>query len=170
MMAGPANENDPEPIHGSYAHFVELGASLMKRHPCDSDTTSFQERWVTHFQVAPEVVLIIWRMIAMWNDYGIEPLHLMGALLFLKIYPFEAVFSSLFGNDEDTNRKWLWRTIEVIADLETDIVSCFDVVWLIAVLNLFLLIFAHFACHCRFFGGIENYWILVGTVWSTTTT
>ena len=124
-MAQPVNneENNNEPVTGSHAHFIMLGASIMNKHECDADTTTFQYRWTSHFQVAPKVVFVVWSMLANENDYGIKPLHFMQALFFLKVYPFEALFSTICGTDEDTNRKWLWRTLEAIADLETEIVS-----------------------------------------------
>ena len=50
--------------------------------------------------------------------------HLMNALLFLKLYPTEKTLSVLTaGRDAKTNRKWIWKVIAAISELEDEFVS-----------------------------------------------
>jgi hypothetical protein len=50
--------------------------------------------------------------------------HLLWALLFLKVYGKEATLSSLVGGvDEKTFRKWVWLYIAALSSLESFVVS-----------------------------------------------
>ena len=49
---------------------------------------------------------------------------MLWGLMFLKIYASEGVLATLAGGvDEKTFRKWAWRFVDAIADLEDDVVS-----------------------------------------------
>lgn len=49
---------------------------------------------------------------------GLCPIHLLWALMFLKLYCTESVFAALCGCNEKTFRKWIWKVIIIIAELD----------------------------------------------------
>ena len=53
---------------------------------------------------------------------GAKPIHLLSALLFMKVYSSEAVLSPKVGMDEKTYREWNWQMIDSIASLAPDVV------------------------------------------------
>jgi hypothetical protein len=113
--------------------FKKLGAELMNRDPGGSDGRVFQERWTQHFLAEPVVVADVWQRLAVDieadpdapDDRIAEPVHLLWALMLLKMYSTEAVLSGLCGVDEDTFRKWAWYMIEKVSYLEHEVVSFF---------------------------------------------
>ena len=50
-------------------------------------------------------------------------IHMMWALMFLKMYGKESAMSSMAGVDKKTYRKWVWIFVFIIADLEALVVS-----------------------------------------------
>ena len=100
--------------------FTKLGAELMNRDPGGSDGRVFQERWTQHFLAEPVVVADVWQHLAVDieadpdapDDKIAEPVHLLWALMLLKMYSTEAVLSGLCGVDEDMFRKWARHDIE----------------------------------------------------------
>jgi hypothetical protein len=113
--------------------FTTLGAELMNRDEGGSDGRVFQERWTQHFLAEPVVVADVWQRLAVDieadpdapDDKIAEPVHMLWALMLLKIYSTEAVLSGLCGVDEDTFRKWAWYMIEKVSYLEHEVVSFF---------------------------------------------
>lgn len=125
MATAGVDAETGEPKPGSLAHFKALGADLMNRFPTEAEykNDSFEQRWTTHFQVAPMVVFWVWEFIQFdCSTDNLLPIHLLYALLFLKLYPLETVLSGMTGRDEDTVRKYIWPCIVEIADLEHEVV------------------------------------------------
>jgi len=48
---------------------------------------------------------------------GFLPTHLLWTLVFLKLYCCETILASLCGCDEKTLRKWVWKGVELIGEL-----------------------------------------------------
>ena len=55
---------------------------------------------------------------------GATAVHMMWALMFLKVSGNETTMSTMAGVDEKTFRKWAWVLIEAISDLESSVVCC----------------------------------------------
>jgi hypothetical protein len=77
------------------------------------------------FGTTPTVCAIMWAMLRNRNRLPIRSklVHLLCALLFLKVYDTEEVHAALTGFTEKTFRKWSWMFIELISELEDDVVS-----------------------------------------------
>ena len=55
---------------------------------------------------------------------GVKPVHLLWALLFMKVYAEESIHAGLVGGvDEKTFRKWVWIFVQEISYLEDEVVS-----------------------------------------------
>jgi hypothetical protein len=55
---------------------------------------------------------------------GAKPVHLLWALMLLKLYCAEAVLCTLAGGvHEQTFRKWAWRFVNEISELQYGVVS-----------------------------------------------
>lgn len=75
-------------------------------------------RFISLFGTPPYFCAIIWQRLEELNlhPHGARPIHLLCALLFLKLYMVGAGNSSIANMDEKTFRKWTWRYIELMAD------------------------------------------------------
>ena len=108
--------------------FEQLGTEIMNRG--GTSNCKFEVRWISHFQVVPYVIAVVWEMLHIdtngEEDKGSEPKHLLWALLLLKTYQSEAVLAGICGCHEDTFRKWSWNFILKISYLEHEVVSCFS--------------------------------------------
>lgn len=107
------------------------GLKIMKRSRLGSKLTR-KRRFRSHFGTSPKVISEVWHRLDplnAWDDAnGVRPVHLLWALLFLKIYGTEAVHCTLaggkeYGPDETTFRKWVWIFVDAVAMLEGDVVS-----------------------------------------------
>lgn len=97
--------------------FVLLG----NRYTSSSLTRSAQvalRRFKSHFGVTPTVCSIIWGKIKYDLPHGGEPKHLLWALLFLKQYSDENARRSILKSDEKTIRKWTWKFVEVLSNMD----------------------------------------------------
>ena len=77
------------------------------------------------FSIYSVVCVIVWGNLqhAFLVQHTCEPKHLLGALVFLKIYAAEYSLALTFGVDEKTLHKWMWIIVFAISDLEDDCVS-----------------------------------------------
>ena len=48
---------------------------------------------------------------------GFLPTHMLWTLVFLKLYCCETILATLCGCDEKTLRKWVWKGIDVLGEL-----------------------------------------------------
>jgi hypothetical protein len=67
------------------------------------------------------------------------PKHLLWGLLFLKVYGTEDVLSDVVGMKRNTFRKWAWKIVEVLDNMEAEEVS--------RVYVLFVVIYFFLASH-----------------------
>ena len=99
----------------------KIGREIMGRESTQATMTEdcrFQEL----FGCGPGVALKVWNLIfEVFPDESI--IHMMWALMFLKMYGKESAMSSMAGVDEKTYRKWVWIFVFKIADLEALVVS-----------------------------------------------
>ena len=121
--------------------FNEIGAEIMNRAPPSmlgskkrTSTETFNDRWTSHFNAEPEVILDTWNRLQQTSFCGIEdnneePKHLLWACLLLKVYATEPVLSGMCGCDEDAFRLYAWRFVEKISYLEPEVASLQDCVF-----------------------------------------
>jgi hypothetical protein len=96
----------------------------------------FESNYVSMFGVDPIATAIVWNKIgideAVYDeDKGVEPIHLLWSLMFLKLYGKEAQLISLAAKttptgtcDNKTYRKYSRFILERLNDLYPDVVSC----------------------------------------------
>ena len=89
------------------------------------------------FGTIPEVCAAIWNRLVFDDESPlIRPVHLLWALMFMKLYSKEAALCKLARVSRSTFRKFVWFVIPRIAHLKSDVV-CF--------------LFAPFHCYCNSF-------------------
>ncbi|KAL7561027.1 hypothetical protein ACA910_000110 [Epithemia clementina (nom. ined.)] len=114
---------DDSPVPELKEDFVLIGAEIMRRPLGHATTNGFLDCWTCHFQAAPLVVAWAWQLItAEPTEKRARPDHLLWALLLLKVYGKEVVFSGMCHVDEDTFRKWSWYFVSRLADLEPEVI------------------------------------------------
>lgn len=80
-----------------------------------------RRRFRAYFGIEHEAVSLLWNTLcdaSTDNLRGWKPEYLLNALFFLKIYASEEVNAGFAGQDEKTVRKWNWKILEAIADLD----------------------------------------------------
>ena len=75
------------------------------------------------FGVTPEICTNIWDEIMDTVPPGGKPIHLMWALLFLKVYGTGTVNSELTGVTPRTFRKWSWAFVRLMAHMKSVSIS-----------------------------------------------
>lgn len=70
------------------------------------------------FGVNHQVCAALWEKIGQKLLQGACLRHLLWSLLFLKVYATEPVNRQLTGADEKTFRKWSWKFVQLVSDLE----------------------------------------------------
>ena len=112
----------------SILDFESMGREIMHRKKGGSSLT-FDNRFRTFFGVSPKVVENIWNRLDPFRTIepihsGVKPMHLLWALLFMKVYAEESIHAGLVGGvDEKTFRKWVWVFVQEISYLEDEVVS-----------------------------------------------
>ena len=83
-------------------------------------------RFRSMFGTSPEICSLLWDCIDPLNTMtnGVQDVHLLWGLMFLKLYVSESVNCALArGVDEKTFRKCSWMFVYAMSDLAPDIVS-----------------------------------------------
>ena len=93
-----------------------LALPLMSQAP-GLAVTAHERRFRSLFGVSPLACSALWSRIMRSLPHGCRPIHLLWALLFLKVYAAENVSRSITGADEKTFRKWSWALLEIIANM-----------------------------------------------------
>lgn len=75
------------------------------------------------YGIYPEVFSVLWKKITT-KPVGSEPKHLLWCMLFLKNYNTEHVNCAITKVDEKTFRLWVWRFVELLADLDVVCLHC----------------------------------------------
>lgn len=103
-------------MNGSVKTFVKWGnkysGSSIKR-----SAGVAQRRFKSLFGVTANVCSTIWEKIVQDIPEGGKPKHLLWALLFLKQYSDEHTRRSIVGADEKTIRKWTWKFVELLSNM-----------------------------------------------------
>ena len=91
------------------SEFLEMGKAIMGRENGRAGIITTICSYNAWFGADPIYVSIVWKMLAYigWLDYGcqIMPVHLLWALLFLKVYSTEEVNAGRVKTDEKTFRE-----------------------------------------------------------------
>ena len=95
---------------------------------CNSVSEETKERrFKSLFGERVYVFATLWSLLDPFNYKtmnNVETKHILWTLMFLKLYGKEINFCSLSGGcDEKTFRKWVWKMIFEISDLEPEVVS-----------------------------------------------
>ena len=106
------------------ALFRQLGLEIMKRKKrCTAKTEAMQYK--ATFGTSPTICETIWCLILIETTLmaGAKPVHLLWALMFMKLYCSESVLAALAGGvHEQTFRKWSWYFVEEIANLQYKVI------------------------------------------------
>lgn len=101
----------------SAQHFVVLGAQLLQRAPSLSAVDDHR-RFRALFGASPRVCFLLWSLLCGLCPPQGKPVHMLWALMFLKVYATEHVHAALAGVDEKTFRKWQWKFVKLLASLK----------------------------------------------------
>jgi len=111
------------------ATFAALGRVISNRHEpnCARSERVETRRFKAYFGCSPERCAQLWFLIrklpaARALTKGGEPVHLLWALLWLKIYNTDEVCSGMCRCDEKTYRKWRWKFVKGMAALQKHVV------------------------------------------------
>lgn len=96
--------------------FWNEGLGYTKHKIENSDLTGMRV-FRTFYGVSPDVLSKLWQLIQDKPD-GSEPKHLLWCMLFLKNYHKEHVNASIVKVDEKTFRLWVWRFVQMLANLD----------------------------------------------------
>ncbi len=111
------------------AFWVQLGLQLVGRSSDDYLFRIFR----SHYGCSPTVVMKCWDLMQthkiLPDEKGLKPIHLLWALLFLKVYPTGTPLATMTKASEKTTRKWVWAMVESIAALEMHVVSFYVYYW-----------------------------------------
>ena len=89
-------------------------------------TRTEEDRFRSKFGTSPVICAALWHKLEPETTMlqCARPMHLLWALMLMKIYATEAVLSVIAGGvDESTFRKWSWEFVEAILYLESSVVS-----------------------------------------------
>lgn len=100
----------------STMEFVLLSSSMLRR-AAGLTVVDRSRRFRALFGVSPLVCQKIWELLESSRLPASNPVHLLWALMFLKVYASEHVHACLAGVDEKTLRKWQWKYVRLISSL-----------------------------------------------------
>ena len=104
--------------------FRRLGNEILKRKRQVASATEMI-RFRATFGATPKIILTAWNLILSMTELmkGAKPVHLLWALMFMKLYCSEPVLATLAGAvHEQTFRKWSWYFVEQIANLQYSVI------------------------------------------------
>jgi hypothetical protein len=123
---GNNNNSRRHRLQDARGPFHVVGCLLMGRN-ADLAAAATTQRFRANFGVGPVVCNFAWKLLRdNGQTNGAEPKHLLYALKWLKIYGTEHVLAGDLRIDEKTLRKWVWRFVYALSDLESDVVSIFQ--------------------------------------------
>ena len=106
--------------------FFRIGREIMNRPSMVRDKGDSHRRFRALFGVDPEVCGVAWDLVGFNFGFpkGCQKVHFMWALLFLKTYKTENALAAMLNDiDEKNLRKWVKIMIELVARLESVVVS-----------------------------------------------
>lgn len=98
-----------------YEYILERGAEVRQLQQRKFQFTGLR-KFRSFYGIPPDVLSILWKRIKN-KPPGSEPKHLLWCMLFLKNYNKEHINASITNVDEKTFRLWVWRFIQLLADL-----------------------------------------------------
>lgn len=120
-------------FYASADQFLDLGREIMnsRRRGGQGRRRSAERelrRFKAFFGVKPSRAAEVWSLLVGHNlvPPKTQPMHLLWALLFLKVYGTEEVNAGMIGHDESTIRKWVWLLVKAMHDLSKILVSIFE--------------------------------------------
>ena len=122
LLSALLSTNNSATVLFDEAFFANLGLSLWMSKKAVL-LLLCKRRFPGMFGCSPHVCSIIFKYLQQQNDIewpsslGLQPKHLLWALLFLKVYNTEEVNSSIVGCNEKTFRKWTWKVIEGLSKM-----------------------------------------------------
>ncbi|KAL3792212.1 hypothetical protein ACHAW5_004087 [Stephanodiscus triporus] len=102
---------------------INAAKSMVNLPQTRNDT--FNRRWKSSFGAPPEVCCELWNKIDPYKTMpaGVDPKHILWALLFLTVYDTEHNSAQRLGNvDEKTYRKWSKLFVIAISYLECEVI------------------------------------------------
>lgn len=100
--------------------FLSLANGIFNLGKCNTPTA--KRRFASHFGASAQVVSYIWSEINQQNPEKVRQVHLLWALLFLKVYSAEAVLAGMVKVNEKTFRTWVWIVLGKLSSLS--LVGC----------------------------------------------
>jgi hypothetical protein len=129
-------------FYASADQFLDLGREIMdsRRRGGQGRRRSAERelrRFKAFFGVQPARASEVWSLLLGHNLMPPKalPVHLLWALLFLKLYGTEDVNAGMIGHDEGTIRKWVWLLVKAMHDLSKILVSIRDEFNKVTVIN-----------------------------------
>lgn len=98
-------------------HVFSTVANNILQHAHGLTVMTSERRFRSLFGINADMCAIAWNYSIPRLPRNAEPMHLLWALMFLKVYASETVHSRLARCDEKTFRKWSWLFIKLLSDL-----------------------------------------------------
>jgi len=120
------------------AFFQAIGNRIIRRGKARPEFKAEKiaaRKFASFFGTTPFICSMLWAYLEPCQNFprNVQPVHLLWALMFLKVYATEPVHCSLAGGvDEKTFRKWSWMFVHGIADLEAGVVRT----WIVAAIHI----------------------------------
>ena len=106
--------------------FEHHGNAMMQRKNRNATPMKSMRRFRALFGTSPENVATLWnRLIPYMSDSlidSVQEVHLLWALLFLKLHVTTEVLAMIAGTNEKTFLKWQWVFVDMILDLQYEMV------------------------------------------------
>lgn len=98
------------------SYFRKIAGKVIRR--AGRSTAIAERRFRAFFGTSPRVCARLWYLLLTCGHYESEkPVHILWALMFLRLYETEHVNASLAQVDEKTFRKWTWKVISKLSRL-----------------------------------------------------
>jgi hypothetical protein len=98
--------------------FKNLGVQYITQGTGGGDV---DRKFLSFFGLTPMNCYRMWQLV---GDDKCDPKHLLWALMFLRMYLQEDVICTIVGESKNTVRKWTWRLIEKIAEIDSLVSTC----------------------------------------------
>lgn len=110
---------DPLVFAKLFEERLKKNGTYWKRHYLGDDIR--RRRFRAYYGMEYEHCAVLWNKlhaVTADNLKGWKPKHLLDCLFFMKVYASEEVNAGIAGCDEKTVRKWNWKIIDEIANLD----------------------------------------------------
>ena len=88
------------------------------RREVEGSESVFRERYISYFGVSWNIVADAWLLARDWEHAPdtVLPIHLLWALMHLKVYATEPVLASIAGVDKKTFQKWSYSVRFILSE------------------------------------------------------